>query len=484
MRVAFLTSEVHPFSKTGGLADVSAALPAALAGLGDEVTIFSPLYRSAAAALAGRPTVEDEGPLLQVGGTPHRVRYRTLEQDGCRFVFVVEDGFYDRPSLYVGPDGGDYPDNAARYTFLCRAALEYWLARGIAPDIVHLNDWPTALAAVYLRTRYRLPLFAKARCVFTVHNLAYQGRFGAEQLAVTGLDPALYHPGALEYFGGLNLMKGGLLFADALTTVSPSYALEIQTPAGGAGLDGELRTRQAVLTGILNGIDTRRWDPATDPHLPARYDAADLGGKAACKAALQRRGGLPPRPEAFVLAAISRFDWQKGMPLIADAMPLLAPLDVQLVLLGSGDAGIEARLGALATALPGRVSLTVGFDEPYAHLIEAGADAFLMPSQYEPCGLNQMYSQRYGTLPIVHATGGLRDTVVDASAAARADGTASGFGFTVFDAHHLAEAVLRAWQLFTDTPPDWRALMRHCMSLDRSWTQSATRYRALYADLP
>lgn len=485
MRVAFVTSEVSPFSKTGGLADVSEALPTALAERGLEVTVFSPLYRSATAALTrlDLPVEETSGPTLWIGTERHTARYRSVQHGGCRYVFVADDIFYDRATLYVGPDGGDYADNAARFAFLCRAVLEYGIASGQTPDIFHLNDWQTALVPVYLRTIYRVPELTGAHSLFTLHNLAYQGRFAAEQLYATGLDWSVFHAGALEFYGMLNLLKGGIVSADALTTVSPSYAEEIQQPAFGYGLDGVLRAARDKLTGILNGIDTTVWNPAGDRFLPAPFDAGDLRGKAICKRTLQESVGLPVRADAFLLGAISRFDVQKGIPLIDDALRMVAPLPVQLVALGSGDAGLEHRMRALAAAYPQQVVVRIGFDEGLAHLIEGGTDAFLMPSAYEPCGLNQMYSQRYGTVPIVHATGGLKDTVVDYSPARLAAGTASGFAFQPFDAAHLADAVLRAWRLYSDAPDAWQGLQRQCMVLDHSWSKSARAYVDLYQRL-
>jgi starch synthase len=484
MRVAFVTSELHPFSKTGGLADVSQALPAALAALGIEVTVFSPYYRSAADTCArlGVDPRESAGPVLWIGDQRRAVRYRTLMRDGCRLVFVVDDALYSRPTLYVAPNGADYSDNVARFAYLCRAALEYWLAHGDPPEVFHANDWQTGLIPAYLKTIYR-PLLPSARSVFTIHNLAYQGMWPASFLYATGLDWTVFNVDGLEYYAHVNLMKSGISYADAITTVSPSYAQEIQTPALGRGLDGVLRAHQGKLRGILNGIDSERWNPATDPLLPARYDATDLGGKAVCKRSLQQRMRLRDDPTTLLFGVISRFDVQKGIPLIADAMQVLAPLRWQLAVLGSGDPAIEQRMGALAAAFPGRIGLTLGFDEPLAHLIEAGADAFLMPSAYEPCGLNQMYSQRYGTIPIVHATGGLGDTVVDASPDQLAAGTASGFTFGQFDAGHLAEAMLRAWRLYTDAPADWRRLQVSCMALDHSWARSARAYLDLYRAL-
>ncbi len=484
MRVTFVTSEVRPFSQTGGLADVSAALPAALAALGCDMTVISPLYRSTAAALAaaGVPLEELAAPPVRIAGIDQPVRARVTRRDGCRLAFVAHDAFYDRPGLYGAPGGDDYPDHVARFGHLCAAALRLAGTQSWA-DIFHCNDWQTALLPVYLRAAGPPGAAPAAPSVFTVHNLAYQGHATAADLRTAGLDASWFHPGALEYWGGVNLMKGGLIFADALTTVSPSYAEEIQTPAAGCGLDGVLRAQREKLRGILNGIDVASWNPADDAHIAAPFSARDLTGKAHCKRALQERSGLPIAPGTFLLAAIGRFDRQKGLPLVCDAFRLLAPLGPQLVILGSGDAGIEAQARALAAAFPAQVSLTVGFDEALAHQIEAGADAFLMPSAYEPCGLNQMYSQRYGTVPIVHATGGLQDTVVDATAEHLAAGTASGFRFDVFDSAHLAEATLRAWRLYDGAPDAWRGLAAACMRLDHSWTRSARAYLDLYREL-
>jgi starch synthase len=485
MRIAFVTSEVAPFSKTGGLADVSAALPAALAGRGVEVTVFSPLYRSAAAELARLDAPVDDlaGRTLWIGDEQHAARYRRISASGCRFVFVADAPYYDRAGLYVGPDGGEYADNVARFAFLCRATLEYCVDQGAVPDAFHLNDWQTALIPVYLHTIYQRPELLRARTLFTLHNLAYQGRAAPAQLYATGLDWSVFHPGALEFYGMLNLLKGGLVFADALTTVSPTYAEEIQLPAFGYGLDGVLRATRTKLSGLLNGIDARRWDPSADSVLPARFHADDVRGKAACKRALQERMHLPVRTDVMLLSAISRFDVQKGIPLIADAWRIVAPLPLQLVVLGSGDGWLEQRMRDLAAQYPQQVAVSIGFDEHLAHLIEAGADAFLMPSAFEPCGLSQMYSQRYGTAPIVHATGGLKDTVLDATPARLADGSASGFSFDHYDAAHLAEAILRAQQLYAGAPDAWRRLQRLCMALDHSWEHRAGAYVDLYTRL-
>ena len=481
MRLTFVTSEVRPFSQTGGLGDVSESLPAALAAAGCDVTVVTPLYRDAARVIAeaGLTTEDVAGPPLRIGPADHPLRYRLLTRNGCRMAFVAHDDFYDRPALYVDARGADYPDNVARYAYLCRAAIALANVLDAAPDIVHCNDWQTGLLPCYLRAG-ALP---EARSVFTIHNLAYQGHAPAADVLTAGLGWTWFHPEALEYYGGLNLMKGGLCFSDAITTVSPTYAEEIQTPAAGRGLDGVLRAQRHKLRGILNGIDVARWNPAADPNLPAAFAADDLAGKASCKRALQEQSGLPVDPSAMLFGAVGRFDWQKGMPLICDAFRILAPLGMQLVILGAGDPAIEARVRLLAAQYPRQVAATVGFDERLAHLIEGGADAFLMPSIFEPCGLNQMYSQRYGTVPIVHATGGLRDTVSDFTPARLAAHMASGFSFALPDAAHLAEAVLRAWRLYSREPDTWRRLMADIMRIDHSWARRAGEYLALYEEL-
>lgn len=481
MRLTFVTAEVRPFSQTGGLGDVSEALPAALAAAGCEVTIVTPLYRSAARYLseAGLVTQDVDGPPLRIGPADHPLRFRLLTRDGCRLAFVAHDDFFDRPTLYVDERGADYPDNVARFAYFCRAAIALAHVLEVAPDIVHCNDWQTGLLPCYLRAG-ALP---DARSVFTIHNLAYQGHAPAADVLTAGLGWTWFHPDALEFFGGLNLMKGGLFFSDAITTVSPSYAEEIQTPEAGRGLDGVLRAQRHKLRGILNGIDVGRWNPAADPFLAAPFTADALAGKALCKRALQEASGLPADPTAMLLGAIGRFDLQKGMPLICDAFRVLAPLGLQLVILGAGDAAIEARVRDLVARYPRQVAATVGFDEGLAHRIEAGADAFLMPSVFEPCGLNQMYSQRYGTVPIVRATGGLRDTVSDYTPARLAAHMASGFSFEALDAAHLAEAVLRAWRVYTREPTAWRQLMTDIMAIDHSWARRARDYLALYEEL-
>jgi starch synthase len=346
--------------------------------------------------------------------------------------------------------------------------------------VFHANDWQSALLPAYLRTLYRNSPLSAARSVFTIHNIGYQGTFPAEQILDTGLGWNLFHPEALEFYGKLSLLKGGIVFADSVTTVSPTYAEEIQTVEGGWGLDGLLRAHSHKVSGILNGIDSPLWNSSTDPFLPATYDRSNLAGKALCKRALQERMGLPARAESLLLGIVSRLDFQKGTLLVLDGFHRLLDLDVQLVVLGSGERRVEDGCRGLAAAHPDRVAVHLGFDDAMAHQIEAGADAFLMPSLYEPCGLNQMYSQRYGTVPIVRETGGLKDTVVDFTYERFAAGAASGFSFHSFDVASLLGTIRRAARLYFNDRSTWNALVRHVMSLDHSWARSARQYVRLY----
>lgn len=483
MRVAFVTSEVFPFSKTGGLADVSAALPRALTELDAHVTVFSPLYRTAAERLEqdGLDTsTEKIGRTIPIGTRRHPLTYRACNLHGVRCVFVVNDSYFDRPQLYVDEHGHGYADGAARFAFFCRAALEYCLRLEAPPNVFHSNDWPSALLPVYLRTLHRDSPLGAARSIFTIHNVGYQGTFPADHILETGLGWDLFHPEALEFYGKLSLLKGGIIFADAVTTVSPTYAEEIQTIEGGWGLDGLLRAHSHKLSGIVNGIDLASWNPSTDPFLPATYDRNDSRGKAICKRALQQRMGLPLRAESMLLGVVSRLDYQKGTLHILESFHRLLDLDLQLVLLGSGERNVEDGCRDLAAAHPDKVAVHLGFDDALAHQIEAGADAFLMPSLYEPCGLNQMYSQCYGTIPIVRETGGLKDTVVDFTYERLAAEAASGFSFHSFDADSLLGAIRRAARLYFQDRNTWNALVRHVMGLDHSWARSARRYLRLY----
>jgi starch synthase len=458
MRVLFATPECAPLTKTGGLGDVSAALPAALRGQGHEVRVLMPAY-------AGLPVAAVE-----------RVHQLRLLDVDVRVLETPELLLLDCPFLYERPgnpyqdaEGRDWPDNALRFAMLSRAAA--LLAGGASPldwrpEVLHCNDWPTALAPVYLHAEP-----AKAASVMTVHNLAFQGLFDPRLMARLELPAAAFSVEGLEFYGKLSFLKGGLVYADAITTVSASYAREIQTPELGCGLDGVLRARASVLRGIVNGIDCAVWDPAADPALAERYASGSLERKAANKRALQRRMGLAEEPAVPLLGAICRFTQQKGVDLIAAAGAEIAALPAQLCLLGKGERELEAVLLDLAAGNSGKIALQIGFDEGLAHLIEAGADMFLMPSRFEPCGLNQMYSQRYGTPPIAHATGGLADTIADGE---------TGFLFRGADAGELLAAVRRALEAYRDARR-WREIQRRGMARDFSWALPARRYGDLYA---
>jgi starch synthase len=377
------------------------------------------------------------------------------------------------------PRPHDYPDNAERFAHLSRAALALPAALGLRPSIVHANDWQSGLCPYLLRHEHgQDPALAGARTVFTIHNLAYQGVFPKQVLPFLGLPWDVFRLDAMEFFDRVSFLKAGLSFADALTTVSPTYAREILTPDGGAGLDPVLRHRRHALHGILNGIDVGEWDPARDPHLPAHYSARDLTGKGVCKASLQRELGLPVRPDVPLVAMVSRLVDQKGLDLVVGALGQLVTREVQLAVLGAGSPAYEDAFRSAAAAQPSQVAARIGFDEGLAHRLEAGADLFLMPSRFEPCGLNQMYSLRYGTVPVVRAVGGLEDTVEDYDGWTRG----TGFKFREYTREALLLAVRRALDTYRDRRA-WRALVLRGMVQDFSWGRSARAYEALYASL-
>ncbi len=473
MRVTYCSSEVAPFSKTGGLGDVASALPIALAAMGNDVSVVTPWYRSVRRWFEEhRPPTREE----EFGG----FRARIAQIAGVAVVCVVADELYDRDGLYLDASGDDYADNLERFAYLGRACLA-WAGRHDAPaDVLHANDWQTSLVPILAHAESAA---ARIPSVITIHNAAYQGVFDYDALAQIGLGPDYFTAERLEYYGKVNLLKGGLVFADAITTVSPTYALEIQGEALGCGLDGVLRAQSDKLSGVLNGIDVDYWNPGRDPFLSASYSVDDLSGKADCKAALQRDLGLPERADAVLLGSVGRLDRQKGVTLILEAFEQVGDLELQLVCLGSGDSTLEQALRDLAAARPERVACRIGFDEALAHRIEAGADAFLMPSLYEPCGLNQMYSQRYGTVPIVRATGGLVDTVVHADPGRRAQGEGSGFLFADFTSQALAGAIREAAEVYSGSAGEWRELVERIMRIDHSWERSARAYQELYRSI-
>lgn len=459
-----VASEATPFAKTGGLADVLGSLPAALSRLGDEVAVVIPRYRSVPDA----PVIRSMP--IRVG--PHVFPAAILESihKGVRYFFVDCPVLYDRAGIY-GEAGSDYPDNHLRFAALNQAAIA--VARSLfRPQVFHAHDWQAGLLPVYLRENLKFdPTFTGTRCVFTIHNLGYHGNFPASALADVGLSRALLHPEGLEFYRQVSFLKAGIVWADAMNTVSPTYAREIQTPEFGFGMDELLRRRSYKLSGILNGVDYQDWNPEMDARLPAHYSAADFSGKRICKAELLGELDLPLDLDRPVIGIVSRFAEQKGMDLVAAAAsdndsPLRR---AALAVLGSGDEALETAFRDLARANPGRVAIRFGYDENLAHLIEAGSDLFLMPSRYEPCGLNQIYSLRYGTVPIVRATGGLQDTV-DAE---------TGFKFTGLTAADLAAAVETALNAYQDRAA-WKERMRRGMGKDFSWDGSAREYQKLY----
>jgi starch synthase len=463
-----VSSEAAPLAKTGGLADVVGSLPSALRAFGDEAAVVIPRYASIDLKYARR--VYDR---LSIHFGPARYDI-SIYQAPAEFPFYLVDcpALYERKGFY-GELGVDYPDNHIRFAVLARAALA--VARFLfRTDVFHCHDWQAGLVPTYLRTNFASdPTFLGVKTLFTIHNLGYQGLFPKTALPEVGLDAGVYGPDGLEFFGRISYIKGGIEFADALSTVSPTYAREIQTPECGFGLDGALRARADVLTGILNGVDYGEWNPETDPLIPARYSADDLGGKQVCKRQLLAEFGL--RPDAIngpLIGMVSRFTRQKGADILAEAAAEAAGEGLYLVALGSGEPEYEDFFLRMASEHPGHIAVRIGFDNALAHRIEAGADLFLMPSHYEPCGLSQMYSLRYGTVPVVRATGGLDDTIQEDT----------GFKFVEYSGKALLGAVRSAAQAFADQD-GWRAMMRRGMAQDFSWRTSAARYSALYRQL-
>lgn len=477
MRIVMASSEATPLAKTGGLADVVGALPGALRRLGHDVSVVLPAFRGALERSRAEPTeIRLSVPVSNrvVGADV----YRGALADGTPVHLVRRDAYFDRDGLY-GTAAGDYADNAERFAFFSRAVLALLDAVG-PPDVLHCHDWQTALAPVFLRADSpRYPRLGSVRTVVTVHNLGYQGFFWALDWHLLNLDFGLFNPGQLEFWGHIDYLKGGLVFADALTTVSPRYAEEICTPELGHGLDGVLRQRRAVLRGILNGVDYAEWSPETDGHLPAPFSRTDLGGKATCKRGVQREMGLAEDPDVPLLAMVTRLAGQKGLDLLLPLGDELLQRGVQLAILGTGEAVFEDGLRTLAGRGAGRVAVHIGFDEALAHRLQGGADMLLMPSRYEPCGLNQIYALRYGTLPIVRATGGLDDTVDDYDPATD---SGTGFKFSPYTPAALLAAIDRARGWYARRPV-WSALMQRAMAADFSWQRSAAQYAEVFRSL-
>jgi len=463
-----VSSEAAPLAKTGGLADMVGSLPAALRHCGDEPALLIPRYGSI--DVKGLRRVFD---FLPVHLGPARYD-AAIYQAPAEFPFYLVDcpALYARPGIY-GESGVDYPDNHIRFAVFARAALAV-ARRLFQADVLHCHDWQAGLVPAYLRTTFAGdPTFLGVKTLFTVHNLGYQGLFPRGSLAAAGLDASLFRPEGLEFFGSLSYLKGGIALADAVNTVSPTYAKEIQTPEYGFGMDGALRARADALFGILNGVDYREWNPETDVNLPVRYSAGDLDGKRVCKQRLLEECGLPAAAMGRPLVGIvSRLARQKGADLLEGFGSFLAEEDAYLVVVGSGEPEYEEMFRRMAAEFPERVAVRIGFDNGLAHRIEAGADIFLMPSLYEPCGLNQMYSLKYGTVPVVRATGGLDDTI----------DTGTGFKFQEYGIPAMQEALRTAFQEFAN-PEAWRETMLRGMAKDFSWKASAAEYSLLYQRL-
>ncbi|HYK40708.1 MAG TPA: glycogen synthase, partial [Candidatus Eremiobacteraceae bacterium] len=433
MRILFVASEGLPFSKTGGLADVVEALPKALVARGHEVAVVLPRYRGTKTTAIVMPSLT-----IPLG---NRLRFPAVADgallNGVRYFFVDDPPYFDRDGIYGGPQG-DFWDNAERYSEFCKAAIE--IAKHVWPaDIIHCHDWQTALVPVFLRTSYSDdPVMKDMPVVFTIHNMGYQGQFGKDVLDRAGIPQATFHPGGIEFFGNVNFLKAGIIYSDYITTVSKRYAQEIQTPEYGYGLDGVARGRGSRLVGILNGVDYGAWNPAKDQNLAAKFSMKDLSGKLLCKQDLLRVFNLPEVPGRPLLGIVSRFADQKGFDLIAEVAHEIMREDLSLVVLGTGERRYEELFRALAAAYPDRAAAKIAYDNVIAHKVEAGADMFLMPSRYEPCGLNQIYSLKYGTVPIVRATGGLDDTIEPFDLE---HGTGTGFKFWDYSGGALLYAV-------------------------------------------
>jgi starch synthase len=475
MRILLASSEVFPLAKTGGLADVAGALPKALARLGVDVRVIMPKYKG----------IEEKGFPMAYGGyrVSCPVSQRMVDGEivesrlGDIPVYLVDkEEYYYRDNLYSTQDG-DYIDNAERFVFFSKSIVEAIKATGFVPDLVHCNDWQTALVPVFLKTFYRQdPMLSKIATLLTIHNLGYQGLFWHLDWHLLNIGWEYFTPSSLEFYGKINFLKGGIVFADLLNTVSRKYSEEIQTPEFGSGLDGVLRTRREDLFGIVNGIDYDEWSPEKDQYIPANYDVEHLEKKKACKAELQKAFGLPVNEAVPVISSISRLADQKGFDLVAEGFEKLLSMGVHYILLGTGERKYHELFMGLAEKHPQSFSVKIAYDNALAHLIEAGSDMFLMPSRYEPCGLNQLYSLKYGTVPIVRAVGGLDDTIHDDTGSPK---TRTGFKFYEYATKDMLDAVERAVAAY-GRKDEWLSIMRTCMEQDFSWKKSAEEYKALY----
>lgn len=484
LRVVIAASEAVPFSKTGGLADVAGALAKSLDQLGHDVTLILPDYFLLRQNKASLPAIHDTGLRFSIPmngrAVSGAVNWTTLPNTYVRVLLVRQPEYFDRRHLYQ-EYGHGYADNCERFCFFSRAVLEICRQMILRPDVMHCNYWQTGVVNGLLQTQYNGgPGFERTGSVMTLHNMAYQGRFWHFDLPLTGMDWRHFNQNQMEAWGDLNLLKTGIAFADQITTVSPTYATEICTSDGGYGLEGLLSHRRDDLVGILNGIDDDVWNPETDQHIPAPYSIDTVAeGKRQCKAHLQKRMNLDQRADVPILGMVSRMADQKGFDLVTGAAERILSQDLQMVFLGTGDPYYEGQLRDLAHRYPGKVAAEIGFDESLAHQIEAGADMFLMPSRFEPCGLNQMYSLRYGTVPIVRKVGGLADSVENFASESESLPTATGFVFVDYSKELLAETIEKAVGIY-HRPDIWSQIVRNGMSRDWSWTRSAHEYVAVY----
>ncbi|MCA1959567.1 MAG: glycogen synthase GlgA [Desulfomonile sp.] len=472
-----LTPEATPFAQTGGLGEVMAALPAELVELGVDVDVLMPKYRG---ITRDRFPLQKQDVTVTVDLNARPVPagfWEYKDPRGVRYIFLENDAYYDREGLY-GTKRKDYEDNAERFVFLTRAAIEMTLALGVHYDVFHCHDWQAALTPVYLRTLFAgEEILRESASVMTIHNLGYQGVFWHLDMPLVGVGWEFFNPAQMEFHGRLNFLKSGIVFADEVNTVSPGYREEILTPEYGCGLEGVLQEKAAHVSGILNGVNYSVWDPATDPFIAAHYSPKDLAPKAACKADLQRIADLRVRPDVPLIGMVTRLSTQKGMDILESAFDSLMMEDIQLVILGTGEARFHDSLVEYVTRYPQKTGVFLRYDDELAHKIFAGSDILLVPSRYEPCGLTQLYALKYGTVPIVRATGGLNDSVVEFDPA---HDSGTGFKFSAPDPVALEEAVMRAINVYKNGPSAWKRLMVRGMNEDFSWSRSARAYRRLY----
>ena len=481
MKVVYLSSEVVPFAKTGGLADIAGAIPKSIQELGVEIVVLMPLYGI---------IKESQYPLTRTN-IQFEVKIGDKLKSGCVYkgflhdtqvpiYFLDNEQYYGRKGLYNYPGTTkDFEDNSERFIYFAQGALEVIEKLKLYPDIVHCNDWQTGLVPVYIKTKYAgTECFKNTKTLLTIHNIAYQGIFWHWDMNLTGLDWSLFNWKQLEFYGKLNFLKGGIVFSDLITTVSKTYAKEIQTPEYGAGLDGVLKERANDLYGIINGIDYSIWNPETDKYIITNYGINNLKGKQLCKRALQRKYNLSER-DVPIIGMITRLIDQKGLDLVARKFRDLMKTDSQFVLLGTGEPRYHELFQAYAKTFPKKVAVKLTFDEQSAHEIEAGSDMFLMPSRFEPCGLNQLYSLKYGTIPIVRSTGGLADTITDVRSCSVSNGKANGFSFKEYNSDFLLATIIRAMGFFKNKD-QWTNLMKNGMAQDWSWERSAREYIELY----